>query len=111
MCVCVCVCVYPGLLITCFLLYCGEWQTASEALRYYAFARTQNQKGVTIASQIRWVHYWEKYLSLSRDGVGLPKLECLALKKMTFSKKYPAFDFFVSSCHGETLSSKDKVTN
>lgn len=55
-----------GLLITVFLLYCGEWQTAKEALSYYAFARTQNQKGVTIASQIRWVYMWEKYLNLSR---------------------------------------------
>jgi len=98
-----------GLLITIFLLYCGEWHTASEALRYYAFARTQNQKGVTIASQIRWVHYWEKYLSLSRDGIGLPKLEPLAIRKMTFSKKYPSFDYFTASCHGESWSSKDKV--
>ena len=91
-----------------FLLYCGEWHTASEALRYYAFARTQNQKGVTIASQIRWVHYWEKYLSLSRDGVGLPKLEAIALRKMVFSRKAPAFEYFVAGCHGEFVSSKDK---
>jgi len=62
---------------------------------------------VTIASQIRWVHYWEKYLSLSRDGVGLPKLEALALRKMVFSRKYPAFDLFTAACHGESLSSKD----
>ena len=97
-----------GLLITCFLVYCGEWSTADEALRFYAFARTQNQKGVTIASQIRWVHYWEKYLSLSRDGIGLPKLEALAVKKMVFSKKSPSWDFFVASCHGEIVSSKDQ---
>lgn len=96
-----------GLLIVIFLLYCGEWQTASEALRYYAFARTQNQKGVTIASQIRWVHYWEKYLSLSRDGIGLPKLEPLSLRRMVFSKKSPSYDYFVTSCHGEVISSKD----
>lgn len=96
-----------GLVICIFLLYCGEWQTASEAMRYYAFARTQNQKGVTISSQIRWIHYWEKYLSLSRDGIGLPKLEALQLKRMLFSKKSQSFDFFVASCHGEVISSKD----
>jgi hypothetical protein len=50
----------------------------------------------------------EKYLSLSRDGVGLPKLEALALRKMVFSKKYPSFEFFTASCHGELLTSKDK---
>jgi hypothetical protein len=97
-----------GLLITVFLLFIDEWQTASEALRYYAFARTQNQKGVTIASQIRWVYYWEKYLALSRDGIGLPPLVPLALTRMLLSKKAPPYDHFVASCHGASISSKDK---
>jgi hypothetical protein len=97
-----------GLLITVFLLYCGEWATASEALRYYAFVRTQNQKGVTIASQIRYCYYFEKYLTLSRDGLCLPKPRRLMLNKMIFSSKSPSFDWFMSSCHGEMISSKDK---
>ena len=50
----------------------------------------------------------EKYLSLSRDGVGLPPLEALSLRKMVFSKKAPSFDYFVAGCHGEFISSKDK---
>ncbi len=78
-----------GLMITVFLLYCGEWKTADEALRYYAFARTQNQKGVTIASQIRWVYYFEKYMKVSREGGQLPAAERLTLTKIVFSKKTP----------------------
>lgn len=97
-----------GLMIAAFLLYCGEWSTADEALRYYAFVRTENQKGVTIPSQIRWVHYYEKYMKASVEGAkGLPPPDRLIMTKMVFSKKHPSFNFFKLECHGLQVSSKD----
>jgi len=97
-----------GLIITAFLLYCGEWATADEALRYYAFARTENQKGVTIPSQIRWVHYYERYMKCSIDGgTGLPPPERLIITKMVFSKKCPSFNFFKFECHGQQVNSRN----
>lgn len=54
-----------GLMICCWLLYNGDWEDADGALKYYAAYRTCNQKGVTIPSQIRYIHYFERWL---REG-------------------------------------------
>ncbi len=51
-----------GLVICCFLLYSGLCETATLALNKYGEARTQNNKGVTIASQIRYVYYFSQLL-------------------------------------------------
>ncbi|GAM17605.1 hypothetical protein SAMD00019534_007800 [Acytostelium subglobosum LB1] len=51
-----------GLMICCYLIYCGEWPETENSLKFYAAARTYNQKGVTIPSQIRYVHYFSRYL-------------------------------------------------
>ena len=59
-----------GLMICAHLLYTREWETAYEALKYYATIRTYNRKGVTIPSQIRYVHYLDQYL---RHGVVVGK--------------------------------------
>jgi len=96
-----------GLVITCFLLYCGEWKTADEALRYYAFARTENQKGVTIPSQIRWVHYFQQYMDKSAAGTGLPSLERLVVSRIILSKKAPSWSEFTLNCHGLEVHSKE----
>ncbi|KAF2077286.1 hypothetical protein CYY_001411 [Polysphondylium violaceum] len=47
-----------GLMICCWLLYCKMWEKTEDSLRFYAALRTYNQKGVTIPSQIRYVHYF-----------------------------------------------------
>jgi len=51
-----------GTMICAFLLHCGDWQSASDAMSYYAAMRTYNQKGVTIPSQIRYIHYYDRFL-------------------------------------------------
>ena len=48
-----------GLMVACYLLHAGIAETATEALQIFAQKRTSNGKGVTIPSQIRWVHYYE----------------------------------------------------
>lgn len=53
------------------------FKTAEEALEFYATKRTKNKKGVTIASQRRYIKYYEMYLRNSPD-LHLPytELEC-----------------------------------
>ncbi|CAE7200115.1 pteN [Symbiodinium natans] len=51
-----------GLVCASLLLREGLVETAGEALSTYADRRTHNQKGVTIPSQIRYVHYYEQCL-------------------------------------------------
>eukprot|EP00300_Choanocystis_sp_HF-7_P037377 c53487_g1_i1.p1 GENE.c53487_g1_i1~~c53487_g1_i1.p1 ORF type:complete len:404 (-),score=90.23 c53487_g1_i1:36-1247(-) len=67
-----------GVMIACWLQYGGMWGSALEALAYYGAARTRDQKGVTIPSQIRYVTYFE---SIVREG-GLRSEETLFLKRL-----------------------------
>ncbi|EGG24421.1 protein tyrosine phosphatase [Cavenderia fasciculata] len=66
-----------GLMICCWLLYCGMWKNTEESLRFYAALRTYNQKGVTIPSQIRYVHYFGRSMRES-----IPATKSLLLKKI-----------------------------
>ena len=55
-----------GTIIACLLLklQSGGIKTPNEALRKFAVERTHNAKGVTIPSQMRYVHYYSKILSV-----------------------------------------------
>ena len=48
-----------GTMIACLLMAMGQCPTADDALDFFAQERTANGKGVTIPSQIRYVHYYE----------------------------------------------------
>jgi len=67
-----------GLMISAWMVYSREWATAKDALTFYAAMRTYNQKGVTIPSQIRYVHYFEESLKAPADT------KTLLLNKITF---------------------------
>lgn len=54
-----------GLMIAAWMVYSKEWASAHDALTFYAAMRTYNQKGVTIPSQIRYVHYFAESLKNS----------------------------------------------
>lgn len=57
-----------GLMVSSYLAYTG--MSAEKALQVYAERRTTNNEGVSIASQRRYVAYWEKAISCSQ-GVDL----------------------------------------
>jgi len=65
-------------MISAWMVYSREWATAKDALTFYAAMRTYNQKGVTIPSQIRYVHYFEESL---RSPV---ETKTLLLNRITF---------------------------
>jgi hypothetical protein len=52
------------LMIAVYLVHCGEYEQAQDALKKFAVERTHdNGKGVTIPSQMRWVHYYQQVKS------------------------------------------------
>jgi len=72
-----------GFLICCYLLYNGFSPNADHALRYFAVRRTKNAKGVTIPSQLRYVHYFEKILQLQKENKKIPDRNPLILTTVT----------------------------
>jgi len=63
-----------GVMIVCYLIFSGLCETVEEALEHYAKQRTLNGKGVTISSQIRYIKYFETFLSATYER---PFLRCI----------------------------------
>ena len=55
-----------GVVIACYLLFDQFCKSADEALKFYGEVRTTDGKGVTIPSQIRYVHYFDHYIKQKR---------------------------------------------
>jgi phosphatidylinositol-3,4,5-trisphosphate 3-phosphatase/dual-specificity protein phosphatase PTEN len=51
-----------GCLIAAYLVHCGMFSDPEDALTFFGRRRTENEKGVTIASQMRFVHYYSHML-------------------------------------------------
>ena len=52
-----------GVMCINYLIFTGLCKNSDEAIHHYAAMRTHDRKGVTIASQIRYVKYFETFLS------------------------------------------------
>jgi hypothetical protein len=59
--------------------YMHKGVTSQKALDFFAERRTHNKKGVTIASQIRWVHY---YYKAKKEGIDFTQPKPLFLAKI-----------------------------
>lgn len=71
-----------GTLISCYLIYAGMVSSSDQALEVFAEGRTKNGKGVTIPSQIRYVHYFGKYVALKRAGMRSPGRATLFIERI-----------------------------
>ena len=96
-----------GCMICAYMLYTREWETAYEALKFYATIRTYNRKGVTIPSQIRYVHYLDQYL---RHTVTLSKrlLLCDRIVLRPKPKLPEGTDYCFHLCVGPTCVHRTK---
>ena len=62
-----------GTFICCLMIYLNMFETADESLAYYSMMRTGNGRGVTIPSQIRYVHYFEDIVKKKINPTVNPK--------------------------------------
>eukprot|EP01048_Picozoa_sp_COSAG05_P001873 COSAG05_NODE_68_length_22188_cov_8.265019_5_plen_1358_part_00 len=69
-----------GTVIAAYLVLAGEHDTPADALHYYGYCRTQNGKGVTIPSQVRYVHYFSRWLKSDYFEKELPTATGTLLK-------------------------------
>jgi len=67
-----------GLIICCYLLHSKQYKTTDEVLEFYGRQRTKDGKGVTIASQQRYIRYYEQVLKMGR----LPEMRALYLTRL-----------------------------
>lgn len=57
-----------GLVLCCYLQYSKQFTTPDAAMEFYAIARTENKKGVTIPSQRRWIYYFGEWLQFQAEN-------------------------------------------
>jgi phosphatidylinositol-3,4,5-trisphosphate 3-phosphatase/dual-specificity protein phosphatase PTEN len=78
-------------MICAYLVHCGLFDNTQEALEFYGHARTMNGKGVTIPSQVRYVHYYARFVKNSLRFEPVP----LLMKSVIF---YGIPDFSNGTC-------------
>jgi len=84
-----------GTLICCYLLYTGLLKSADDSLKYYGLMRTENGKGVTIPSQIRYVIYFERIMKQSIETPINPPIILISKIKLV---TVPNFTLIGSGC-------------
>ncbi|GAQ79654.1 Phosphoinositide 3-Phosphatase [Klebsormidium nitens] len=72
-----------GLMICCLLLYLKLFDSADEAIKFYNSKRCTDNLGLTLPSQIRYVHYFE---SILRNGGDTPAPEARILRGIRLHK-------------------------
>jgi C2 domain of PTEN tumour-suppressor protein len=69
-----------GLMIAAYLLHSGVRRTAEASLRYFGVKRTKDMQGVTIPSQMRMVHYYERMLACGAPPVYSYRLKWVRMR-------------------------------
>jgi len=86
-----------GTFICCLLLYMEYFETAEECLLYYGLMRVGTVKGVTVPSQIRYVHYFESILKkklphpITFKNIIIRKIKMYTVPKVGKKKFMPNF--------------------
>ena len=94
-----------GTFICCLLLYMGYFETAEECLLYYGLMRVGTVKGVTVPSQIRYVHYFESILKNNIQHPITFKNICIRNVKMYTMPKIGKKKYIISF----SIENKDKT--
>jgi phosphatidylinositol-3,4,5-trisphosphate 3-phosphatase/dual-specificity protein phosphatase PTEN len=77
-----------GMMICAFLIFTEMFKNTEQALHFYGSRRTTNGKGVTIASQVRYITYFERLLK-ERCVTEYPKIVIDFMKDPIFAlEKY-----------------------
>lgn len=79
-----------GLIVACYLMHSAMCLSAEAALDMFARQRTMDMKGVTIPSQIRYVHYYETMLRNSEVTSHAYQVMCIRFNSV------PNFDPSIS---------------
>jgi len=97
-----------GLISCCYLLLKETCRDTDEALRYYGIKRTKDGKGVTIASQIRYIRYYERVIK-EMDGV-IPAAIPLILTRMRVTS-YPKKELKTTGDPYVVIEMNDQITH
>ena len=100
-----------GTFICCLLLYMKFFETADECLLYYGLMRVGTPKGVTVPSQIRYVHYFESILKnniphpITFKNILIRKVKMYTIPK--FGKKKKLTPLFSIENQGKVIKYSD----
>ncbi|MDP2436361.1 MAG: tyrosine-protein phosphatase [archaeon] len=88
-----------GVAVACLLLSLGLCADAESALDFFGQRRARDGKGVTIPSQVRFVHYWER-VALRFGGVvpPPPDLPLWGIRMTPFPKGMASATLYLAIC-------------
>ncbi|XP_015781461.1 phosphatidylinositol 3,4,5-trisphosphate 3-phosphatase and dual-specificity protein phosphatase PTEN [Tetranychus urticae] len=77
-----------GVMVCAYIIHTNKEMDADSALNLYAEKRTHNRRGVTIPSQRRYVHYYERLVKSGNEYKKTPLyLRCIRMDPMPLSLK------------------------
>lgn len=96
-----------GVMICCLILYMKIIKNAKDSINYYGIMRSINNRGITVPSQMRYVHYFDKLIkkkgfSTEDTNIDLNKFEEGTKRKIIITKirmfTIPLCSFFRKKC-------------